>query len=797
MTTSPPPPSPEDDSSIPYSQVLAQLERGRSLRTCDRKAAQECFEQCAIEAEATGDTLSLAVALSELALTLMETEQKSAFGRAKSLLLRAEALLLQVQAPEPTYVAAYLRYCRGLLYLYEYNFVDSLVHLRSAQRALTDHPLGLALVHDGLGQYYALLGDFQAAMHHLEQSLAHRQNAGDDRALGTSYRRLGELYLEMCLYDRAESYFQTCLEIAEQWEDNSLCFYSLMGLGRVANAQQFWGRANTFFNRAMQFVREPADTIRVAYLHLELADAQLGKLSYTAALDRVIQEAVPRFQRLHHNLGLASANRLLGRIYTAMLRDGILPLEQDNIEQAEDCFLDSSLLFEQQGIPQEYAKTLYEMALLYRVCNTTPQRYQYQGKAVRSLEIALSILERIHYGAANLVFQIEILLNQVDRTVWLERTVHRLRERKTIAGTSAMKGRKEDVAVLAVELHGDEGFLGMSDAERAVRLLNLYLQIVSEIAQKYQGIPCGNGVNGLTFAYRWLDDRPSGDPGANTLPSFEVRLPTTESHALPPAVRAVLTAQDILAAMQGFNLELAQYDLPPQQVRAGVDVGTALVGNFGHPDRLEFGAIGEPVTIARRLCESAPPNAVCVSDRAIRALLHVMSPRAICSERMQQPPPGIDAIDTFVLRELSFSPQSTRKPSWLTNAEFPNVLRIEFPLREGMDNVLRATVAAVAYRLGFKDARRLLLGNSCVEVYQEILQHVPTATSLRLVFLPEEAHLDVAFALEGLTDLEVRDLQAAFGRWQRSLGNGQLAPPGQCTIETSPTSVLLRLSYPY
>ena len=62
-------------------------------------------------------------------------------------------------------------------------------------------------------------------------------------------------------------------------------------------------------------------------------------------------------------------------------------------------------------------------------------------------------------------------------------------------------------------------------------------------------------------------------------------------HALR-AVRAALLIRDRLCVIDGF---------PPLRLRIGIHTGTALVGNIGSPDRLNYTLVGDTVNVTQRL----------------------------------------------------------------------------------------------------------------------------------------------------------------------------------------------------
>jgi hypothetical protein len=123
-------------------------------------------------------------------------------------------------------------------------------------------------------------------------------------------------------------------------------------------------------------------------------------------------EVKPRFTSLQHKAGIAAAKHIRGKILYRRLVDGLDSLEQDKIEHAEDALLDAAMIFEQEMMPQAYAKTLYDLAYLYQLCLNSRFKYQYQGKSVRSLELALNALDQFNCGNTKLAAQIDQMLMQ-------------------------------------------------------------------------------------------------------------------------------------------------------------------------------------------------------------------------------------------------------------------------------------------------------------------------------------------------------------------------------------------------
>lgn len=396
-------------------QLAKLLEQGRKQQQQNRSEAIACFEECMQKAEAYGDQLLFATAATEFALELIETGQLSLLHKAKGLLLKAASALLNNNS-EYLLELAYIFYAKGILEFQQGNFVDGLLSLQSAYRSYGDHRQGLSLTDDALGRYYTAIGDFQNALFHLERSLLYRKEQNLDREQGVSYAHLGQLNLQMEHYEQAKDYFEQSLDIALGESDNYLRLQALMGLSQVAIAQEEWEQASILLSDAVELIQEPLDTLKAAYLYKDTAEALLGYGKVQAAQECLETEVSLRFEQLQDKRGLAVTKHLRGKILTRRLMDGLDALSEETIEVAEEQLLDASIIFEQQGMSQDYARTLYDLSCLYNLCSNTKYSYQYQGKSVRSLELALNVLAQFDSSSTNLSTKIEALLNQfMDR----------------------------------------------------------------------------------------------------------------------------------------------------------------------------------------------------------------------------------------------------------------------------------------------------------------------------------------------------------------------------------------------
>ena len=391
------------------------LHQGKQLRRQGRTFAIAYFEQC-LE-NTVNDNADLGVTariLLDLALELIATRQPELLQKAETLLHQAWVNL--DRDPETNdEQRAYLYYVRAILAIECGVLTDVLGILQDTYVLYNDNPEGLAFTLDAMGQYYLQVNDTQAALRYFEGSLSMRLESQNECAIAKSYASLGKLYLAIADIPQAISLYQNALEIALANEDLDLQLQSLKGLAKAAIAEQQWQTAIDLCKDAIALLQEPVDTIEIGYLYCDLSEALLGDRQIESSLLCVRSEVLPRFRDYQYQKGIAIAKHLRGRIYVQRLLEGLDSLDEDAIETAQDSLLDASMGFEELGMMLDYAKTLYDLACLYQLCSNSPFQYQYQGKALRSLELSLSVLDKLGMSSTQFALQVDELLDQAMR----------------------------------------------------------------------------------------------------------------------------------------------------------------------------------------------------------------------------------------------------------------------------------------------------------------------------------------------------------------------------------------------
>jgi len=401
-------------------QPTELLKEGQSLRRHDRAESIACFEESIQRAESVNDEMLISNALTELAIELIEIGQTTALGRAKSLLNRSTYLLdkldidqslsnsiqsvnqIAVTKQQKTHIV----YAQGLLSLQEGNFREAIAQFERISKNYADDQEMSATLNQSLAEAYIALGDFKTCLSYLEIPTSIAQK-------GNNYEQLGRINLHLDRYALAKDYFERSLDIALENDDKYLRIQAFIGLSQVAIAEEQWENAVTVIKEVISELEEPLDLHLSAYLYLNLAEAKLGMGKMLEAQEYVENYAIPRFEKLQNQHGLACGKRTLARILSCSLSKGMDEISEESIEAIADEFLEALIIFEKYGIPQEKAKTLYDLSYLYTLCHESRNRYQFQGKAVRSLEQALTILEQLRDDSPALVSKIEISLNEL------------------------------------------------------------------------------------------------------------------------------------------------------------------------------------------------------------------------------------------------------------------------------------------------------------------------------------------------------------------------------------------------
>ena len=177
-------------------------------------------------------------------------------------------------------------------------------------------------------------------------------------------------------------------------------------------------------------------------------------------------------------------------------------------------------------------------------------------------------------------------------------------------------GRKETVTILMSDLRGFTGLSESRDPEEMVQLLNRYLEEMSKVIIKHDG----------------MIDEFIGDA---ILTIFGV----PEKHADDPA-RAVACALEMQNALVKLNSEIVKEGYPPLEMGIGINTGTVIVGNIGSELRAKYGIVGSAVNIAARIESNTTGGQVLISEatyNAVKDLVTASPPKTVVMKGLKKP----------------------------------------------------------------------------------------------------------------------------------------------------------------
>ena len=138
-------------------------------------------------------------------------------------------------------------------------------------------------------------------------------------------------------------------------------------------------------------------------------------------------------------------------------------------------------------------------------------------------------------------------------------------------------GRRQTVTVLMSDLRGFSDLSDSRDPEEMVRILNRYLEAMTQVIERYDGV-IDEFIGDAILTVFGIPEEKADDPER--------------------AIACALAMQQTLA---GLNRDLAADGLPMLEMGIGINTGPVVVGNLGSEARTKYGIVGAVVNIASRI----------------------------------------------------------------------------------------------------------------------------------------------------------------------------------------------------
>ncbi|MBF0382144.1 MAG: GAF domain-containing protein, partial [Magnetococcales bacterium] len=156
-------------------------------------------------------------------------------------------------------------------------------------------------------------------------------------------------------------------------------------------------------------------------------------------------------------------------------------------------------------------------------------------------------------------------------------------------------GEEKTVTVLMTDLRGFTALCDQMPAGDVLNMLNLYLGVMTEILQVYNGTIIeilGDGILALFGA------------------------PVTREDDAQRAVTCALAMQNIMPAVNARN-RIEGY--PTLEMGAGINTGMVIAGNIGSNVRRKYGVVGQTINMAARLESLSVGSQVLISENTVKA----------------------------------------------------------------------------------------------------------------------------------------------------------------------------------
>ncbi|MFO7715024.1 adenylate/guanylate cyclase domain-containing protein [Desulfosarcina sp.] len=177
-------------------------------------------------------------------------------------------------------------------------------------------------------------------------------------------------------------------------------------------------------------------------------------------------------------------------------------------------------------------------------------------------------------------------------------------------------GRRQTVTVLMSDLRGFSDLSDSRDPEAMVRILNRYLEAMTQVIERYDGV-IDEFIGDAILTVFGIPEEKDDDPAR--------------------AVACALAMQQTLAHL---NRDLVADNLPPLEMGIGINTGPVVVGNLGSETRTKYGIVGSVVNVASRIESNTVGGQVLVGEATfalVGQLVKAQPPMTVMMKGLKRP----------------------------------------------------------------------------------------------------------------------------------------------------------------
>ncbi|MGD1993979.1 MAG: adenylate/guanylate cyclase domain-containing protein, partial [Anaerolineae bacterium] len=477
-----------------------------------------------------------------------------------------------------------------------------------------DDPMTLASLYNTLGGVFWQWGNLSEAARYVENSLKLHQGAGYAWGMAIAYTNLAILHYAQGRWPEAVGYFERAYTLRR---DNGYLpeqALTLSNLGNLRTAMGEHAQARADLEAGLALSQQLGEEFGIVLAEIGLAQLAVIQSRFDEAIDHIeavmqLAEAAGDHQLTHAGWLLAQAQAGIGDLQagmetaeqaletarkaeiTEMEADcrrvlGVLYAQAGDYLEAESLLREAVNLYLQLDAPYGWALALFELGRLYRTLAGVSQtaRTEWRAKAVTVLDQATEQFEQL--GARYDLKLAQAALSEVRAEVAAEALLRESHETSATLSSGAPSGQvpqgeRRPVAIVRLSLRPPPD----ADEEAVFEAVALQLPAATALAERYHGRVIRR-QDGLMIVF-----------GAPT--SYEDDAERAVQTARRLAMRAQATRQQTGLALD-FRLVVSQ--------------GYAIAGTIGPRFHTEFTVRGEPVQVAERVVDSAPPGTVWVTE---------------------------------------------------------------------------------------------------------------------------------------------------------------------------------------
>jgi len=216
-------------------------------------------------------------------------------------------------------------------------------------------------------------------------------------------------------------------------------------------------------------------------------------------------------------------------------------------------------------------------------------------------DLKVSVVTRIKDELGMLARDFNFMVLQIRDKTEMQKFVSSSTMEMIAGGHEAkLGGSRRPITAMFTDIRGFTSFSEKHSPEEVIEILNLYLDLQTQIIQNHKGVVdkfLGDGIMSIFTGDRQTEN----------------------------SIEAAVHIQLELAKM---NRRRKSWKDNVLEVGIGISTGDAVLGSIGSQDRMDYTAIGDTVNLASRICGLAASGQIMVTEEIVRLLDGKYKPRS-------------------------------------------------------------------------------------------------------------------------------------------------------------------------